>query len=471
MMKKTKIICTLGPACADHDTLVRMVQAGMNVARFNFSHGTHETHRANIELVKRVREELNVPLALMLDTKGPEYRIGTFKEGAVELLPGERFALTSQRIDGSRDRVSVSNPEIIRHLAVGDRILINDGLVVMDVAERTDTDALCEVVIGGKLSNNKSMSFPNKVLPTEYLSEKDREDLCFGIELGVDFVAASFVSTARDMGDLRAFLDEHGGGDIDLIAKIENRSGVDHAAEILDCCDGIMVARGDLGVEIPYEELPAVQKQLIRTCLGAGKIVITATEMLESMTEKPRPTRAEISDVANAVYDGSSAVMLSGETAAGRYPVEAVSAMARIAVETEAHIHYQRRFRKADFRLFSSGDAMSHGACALAIDVEAAAIVACTLSGETARQVSQFRCPIPIIGMTTDRKVWHQLALSWNVLPALSEKYPSVDVLLYFAANAARESGLVEPGQHIIITAGVTDGTSGNTDLIKMEKI
>ena len=471
MMKKTKIICTLGPACADHDTLVRMVQAGMNVARFNFSHGTHETHRANIELVKRVREELNVPLALMLDTKGPEYRIGTFKEGAVELLPGERFALTSQRIDGSRDRVSVSNPEIIRHLAVGDRILINDGLVVMDVAERTDTDALCEVVIGGKLSNNKSMSFPNKVLPTEYLSEKDREDLRFGIELGVDFVAASFVSTARDMGDLRAFLDEHGGGDIDLIAKIENRSGVDHAAEILDCCDGIMVARGDLGVEIPYEELPAVQKQLIRTCLGAGKIVITATEMLESMTEKPRPTRAEISDVANAVYDGSSAVMLSGETAAGRYPVEAVSAMARIAVETEAHIHYQRRFRKADFRLFSSGDAMSHGACALAIDVEAAAIVACTLSGETARQVSRFRCPIPIIGMTTDRKVWHQLALSWNVLPALSEKYPSVDVLLYFAANAARESGLVEPGQHIIITAGVTDGTSGNTDLIKMEKI
>ena len=471
MMKKTKIICTLGPACADHDTLVRMVQAGMNVARFNFSHGTHETHRANIELVKQVREELNVPLALMLDTKGPEYRIGTFKEGAVELLPGERFALTSQRIDGSRDRVSVSNPEIIRHLAVGDRILINDGLVVMDVAERTDTDALCEVVIGGKLSNNKSMSFPNKVLPTEYLSEKDREDLCFGIELGVDFVAASFVSTAGDMRDLRAFLDEHGGGDIDLIAKIENRSGVDHAAEILDCCDGIMVARGDLGVEIPYEELPAVQKQLIRTCLGAGKIVITATEMLESMTEKPRPTRAEISDVANAVYDGSSAVMLSGETAAGRYPVEAVSAMARIAVETEAHIHYQRRFRKADFRLFSSGDAMSHGACALAIDVEAAAIVACTLSGETARQVSRFRCPIPIIGMTTDRKVWHQLALSWNVLPALSEKYPSVDVLLYFAANAARESGLVEPGQHIIITAGVTDGTSGNTDLIKMEKI
>ena len=232
-----------------------------------------------------------------------------------------------------------------------------------------------------------------------------------------------------------------------------------------------MVARGDLGVEIPYEELPAVQKRLIRTCLTAGKIVITATEMLESMTEKPRPTRAEISDVANAVYDGSSAVMLSGETAAGAYPVEAVSAMAKIAVEAEEHIDYARHFHKADFRLFSSSDAMSHGACALAIDVEAAAIVACTLSGETARKVSRFRCPMPIIGMTTDRKVWHQLALSWNVLPAFSEKFPSVDVLLYFAANAARESGLVEPGQHIIITAGITDGTSGNTDLIKMEKI
>lgn len=280
----------------------------------------------------------------------------------------------------------------------------------VEVTELTDTDAICRVIDGGKLSNNKSMSFPNKVLHTVYLSERDQEDLRFGIEMDVDYVAASFVSTAQDMRDLREFLDANGGQDIDIIAKIENRSGVDNAQAILDYCDGIMVARGDLGVEIPYEELPPIQKQLIRICLKRGKMVITATEMLESMTEKPRPTRAEISDVANAVYDGSSAVMLSGETAAGKYPVEAVSAMSRIAVETEADIHYDRRFRKADFPLYDSNDAMSHGACSLAMDVGASAIVSCTLSGNTARQISRFRCPKPIIGMTTSRKVWNQLA-------------------------------------------------------------
>ena len=470
-MKKTKIICTMGPACADHDTLTRMVQAGMNVARFNFSHGSHDDHRANIDLVKQVRRELDVPVALMLDTKGPEFRIGTFETGSVELAAGDAFTLTTQQVPGNQERVSVSCPGIVERLAVGDRILINDGLVVVEVTRLTDTDAVCRVLVGGRLSNNKSMSFPNKVLHTTYLSEQDKADLRFGIEMDVDYVAASFVSTAQDMRDLREFLDANGGKDIDIIAKIENRSGVDNARAILDYCEGIMVARGDLGVEIPYEELPPVQKRLIRICLARGKVVSTATEMLESMTEKPRPTRAEISDVANAVYDGSSAVMLSGETAAGKYPVEAVSAMSRIAVETEADIHYDRRFHATDFTLYSSSDAMSHGACSLAIDVGASAIVACTLSGETARQVSRFRCPKPIIGMTTSRKVWNQLALAWNVLPSLSEQFPSVDVLLYYAANAARRSGLVEPGQHIIITAGSTNGASGNTDLIKMSEV
>lgn len=470
-MKKTKVICTMGPACANHDTLTKMVQAGMNVARFNFSHGSHEDHRANIDLVKQVRQELDTPIALMLDTKGPEFRIGTFEKGSVELAAGDTFTLTTEQVAGNQQRVSVSYPGMVERLAVGDRILINDGLVSVEVTELTDTDAICRVIDGGKLSNNKSMSFPNKVLHTVYLSERDQEDLRFGIEMDVDYVAASFVSTAQDMRDLREFLDANGGQDIDIIAKIENRSGVDNAQAILDYCDGIMVARGDLGVEIPYEELPPIQKQLIRICLKRGKMVITATEMLESMTEKPRPTRAEISDVANAVYDGSSAVMLSGETAAGKYPVEAVSAMSRIAVETEADIHYDRRFRKADFPLYDSNDAMSHGACSLAMDVGASAIVSCTLSGNTARQISRFRCPKPIIGMTTSRKVWNQLALAWNVFPAMSEKFPSVDVLLYYAVNAARKSGLVEPGQRILITAGITNGTSGNTDLIKMEEV
>lgn len=470
-MKKTKIICTMGPACAEHDTLVNMVQAGMNVARFNFSHGNHEEHRTNINLVKQVREELHQPIALMLDTKGPEFRIGTFENGSVELIAGAEFTLTTRKVAGNQFQVSVSYPGMMERLAVGDRILINDGLVAVDVTKVTDTDAICQVAIGGVISNNKSMSFPNKLLHTEYLSERDKSDLLFGIDMDVDYIAASFVSTAQDVQDLRHFLDENGGKKIDIIAKIENRSGVNNAEGILDHCDGIMVARGDLGVEIPYEELPPIQKRLIRTCLSRGKVVITATEMLESMTEKPRPTRAEISDVANAVYDGSSAVMLSGETAAGKYPVAAVSAMSRIAVETEWDIHYEHRFRKADFTLYNSSDAMSHGACSLAIDVDASAMVVCTLSGNTARQVSRFRCPKPIIGLTTTQKVWNQLALAWNVFPAMSEQFPSLDVLLYYAMNAARSSGLVEKGQKVIVTAGIINGASGNTNLIKMETI
>lgn len=470
-MKKTKIICTMGPACTDHDTLTKMVEAGMNVARFNFSHGSHEEHQRNIELVKQVREELDQPIALMLDTKGPEFRIGTFGEKQVELVAGEIFTLTAEPVVGDVHQVSVSCPAMFQRLAVGDPILINDGLVTIQVMERDDTHAVCKVVIGGVISNNKSMSFPNKILHTEYLSQQDKDDLLFGIHMDVDYVAASFVSTAQDMQDLRTFLDENGGQEIDIIAKIENRSGVDNADAILDYCDGIMVARGDLGVEIPYEELPPIQKQLIQLCLKRGKFVVTATEMLESMTSKPRPTRAEISDVANAVYDGSSAIMLSGETAAGQYPVEAVQAMSRIAIRTEGDISYEKRFRNTDFRLYHYNDAMSHGACALAIDTKVSAIVVCTLSGDTARQVSRFRCPKPIIGMTTKRKVWNQLSLAWNVQPAMSEQFPTVDVLLYHARKAAKESGLVQPGDRIIITAGITNGTSGNTDLIKMEEI
>ena len=355
-MKKTKIICTMGPACTDHDTLTKMVEAGMNVARFNFSHGSHEEHQRNIQLVKQIREELDQPIALMLDTKGPEFRIGTFGEKQVELVAGETFTLTAEPVVGDVHQVSVSCPAIFQQLKAGDPILINDGLVTIQVTERNDTRAVCKVIIGGIISNNKSMSFPNKLLHTEYLSQQDKEDLLFGIHMNVDYVAASFVSTAQDMQDLRTFLDQNGGQEIDIIAKIENRSGVDNADAILNYCDGIMVARGDLGVEIPYEELPPIQKQLIQLCLKRGKIVITATEMLESMTSKPRPTRAEISDVANAVYDGSSAIMLSGETAAGDHPALTVKTMARIAEKTEESIDYKNRFLSAEFKIKNTVD-------------------------------------------------------------------------------------------------------------------
>ena len=470
-MRKTKIICTIGPASENEETLTQMCLAGMNVARLNFSHGTHAEHERKIELVKRVRQKLGLPIAIMLDTKGPEYRIGTFASGKVEIKTGDSFTFTTRDVAGDETKVSVNYKNLHKDLKPGNTVTVNNGIVRFEVESIEGTEIRCKCLAGGTLSDRKSMSFPNKVMSGPYISQQDRSDILFGIAHGVDYVAASFVSTAQDMQDLRTFLDENGGQEIDIIAKIENRSGVDNADAILDYCDGIMVARGDLGVEIPYEELPPIQKQLIQLCLKRGKFVVTATEMLESMTTKSRPTRAEISDVANAVYDGSSAIMLSGETAAGQYPVEAVQAMSRIAIRTEEDISYEKRFRNTDFHLYHYNDAMSHGACALAIDTKVSAIVVCTLSGDTARQVSRFRCPKPIIGMTTKRKVWNQLSLAWNVQPAMSEQFPTVDVLLYHARKAAKESGLVQAGDRIIITAGITNGTSGNTDLIKMEEI
>ena len=470
-MRKTKIVCTIGPACADEETLTGLCQAGMNVARLNFSHGTHEEHRQKIELIKRVREKLGLPIAIMLDTKGPEYRIRTFKNGKIEVREGDTFTFTTRQEEGDEHHVSVSYAGLANDLQRGDRVLVNNGLLIFEVQKTTDTDVICKVLAGGEMSDRKSMSFPNKVLKQTFLSEQDKADLLFGIQQDVDFIACSFVSCRQDLLDMRAFLEANGATDIELIAKIENQSGIDNIEEICQECSGIMIGRGDMGVEIPFEELPAIQKHLITKCRLLGKRVITATEMLESMIHNPRPTRAEISDVANAVYDGSSAIMLSGETAAGQYPVEAVQAMSRIAVRTEADIDYEKRFRNTDFHLYHYNDAMSHGACALAIDTKVSAIVVCTLSGDMARQVSRFRCPKPIIGMTTKRKVWNQLSLFWNVRPAMSEQFPTVDVLLYHARKVAKKSGLVKIGDRIIITAGITNGTSGNTDLIKMEEI
>ena len=470
-MRKTKIICTIGPACADEETLRRMCLAGMNVARLNFSHGTHDDHLAHIRRIRKVREELHLPIAIMLDTKGPEYRIGCFENGSIELKDGDLFTLTTQDVVGDETRVSVSYKGLCSELKPGDHVLINNGLLVLEVLEADAQDAKCRVLTGGTLSSRKSMSFPGRVFTHAYLSEQDKSDLLFGAENDVDFIACSFVSRKEDLLSVREFLAAHGASDIDLIAKIENRSGVDNLEDICTACDGVMVARGDLGVEIPFEELPAIQKRVITECRMLGKRVITATEMLESMITNVRPTRAEISDVANAVYDGSSAIMLSGETAAGKYPDLAVETMARIAEETEKHVSYTKRFRDAEFKMQNVVDAISHAVCGMAIDIGAKLIVVCSLSGRTVRMVSRFRSPTDILGVTTDEKSWRKLALSWGVLPALTDRFDSTDVLFFNAKNLARDLFHLPKGTRIVITGGLTNGTSGNTNIIKAEVI
>ena len=470
-MRKTKIICTIGPSSANEETLTQMCLAGMNVARLNFSHGTHAEHKEKMDLVKKVREKLNLPIAIMLDTKGPEYRIRTFQGGKVEVKEGDPFTFTTEDVQGDRTRVSVNYAGLIRDLSVGDRILVNNGLVVFEVEKLKGSEAICRTLVGGVLSDRKSMSFPNKVMSGPFLSEQDKADLLFGIENDVDFVAASFVSTKADAVSLREFLNAHGGEHIDIIAKIENQSGVDNIEGICEACEGIMIARGDLGVEIPFVEVPAIQKLLINKCRMLGKRVITATEMLESMIYNPRPTRAEISDVANAVYDGSSAVMLSGESAAGKYPVEAVRNMAQICEYTEKHTSYRKRFYNAEFRIRDNLDAISHATCAMAIDVDAKAIVVCSVSGKTARLVSRFRCPVDIIGMTTDPKAWRKLALSWGVTPTLSEAFTSMDVMFHYARNSARDILKLSSGDNVVLTGGPINGKSGNTNTIKVEQV
>ena len=473
-MKRTKIICTMGPACEDEETIEKMIHAGMDVARFNFSHGTHESHKKQMDTVKRVRERLGIPLAIMLDTKGPEYRIGTFvNDEPVTLREGDRFVFTTEDIQGDNTRVSVSYKSLAKELDKGDTVLLNNGLVACEVTDTTDTDVITTVTYGGVISNRKSMAFPNKVLHQIYLSEKDKDDLLFGIENDVDFVACSFVSSADNINEIRQFMKAHGGDGIDLIAKIENRSGVDNIESIIDASDGIMVARGDMGVEIPFEHLPAIQKSMITTCRYRGKRVITATEMLESMISKPRPTRAEISDVANAVYDGTSAIMLSGETAMGKYPVETVRTMARIAEAAENDIDYAERFRVSKFKIKNELDAISHSACALSIDLDAKLIAVCTLSGETARFISRFRTPKLILALTTrnHEKAWRQLSLSWGVYPVMTDEFQSTDVMFYNAMQNAKNLGLAVPGDVIVITGGVAGGASGNTSVLKFETV
>lgn len=469
-MRKTKIICTIGPACSNEETLTQMCLAGMNVARLNFSHGTHEQHKEMIDLIKKVREKLDIPIAIMLDTKGPEYRIKEFENKKILLSDGDRFTFTTEDVMGNESIVSVNYKGLISDLEIGDIILVNNGLVEFKVEELTETQAVCRVIICGELSNQKSMSFPGKILTQPFLSEQDKNDIRFGIENDIDYIAASFVSREQDIVDIKSFIDENGGSDIGIVAKIENRFGVDNIYEIAKHCEGVMIARGDLGVEIPFKELPAVQKKLITACRMLGKRIITATEMLETMIYNPRPTRAEISDVANAVYDGTSAVMLSGETAAGKYPAQTVRVMSDICQETENNIHYNKRFHRDDFEIRNNKDAISHAACEMAIGINAKAIAVCSISGQTARFVSRFRPVVDIVGLTTSRKVWRKLALSWGVIPVLCKEYPSPEVMFYSAAKKTQKLLDLECGDNIVIVGGSTSG-KGETNTIRLERI
>ena len=449
----------------------KLCRAGMNVARLNFSHGTHDDHLRRIKIIKEVRERLQIPVAILLDTKGPEFRIKTFANGKISLKAGDKFTFYSKDVVGDKKGVAVSFEGLANHVEPGDHILVANGLMDFLVMEIDGNDVLCKALTDGELSDRKSMNFPGKIMNSKYLSDQDREDILFGIKHDVEFIACSFVSKPDDLKEVKQFMAQNGATDIELIAKIENQPGIDNLEKIFEQCSGIMIGRGDMGVEIAPERLPAVQKKLIEKCRRLGKRVITATEMLESMINSPRLTRAEVSDVAIAVYDGSSAVMLSGETAAGKYPEQAVKMMAAIAEATEKEICYEERFHNYKFELKNIVDCISHAVCGMAIDVEAKAIAVCSISGMSVRMVSRFRCPVNIVGITTSQKVYHRLALSWGVIPALCEKFDSTDVLFYYAQKTTAEIMNLAKGDHIVITGGMMNGVSGKTNLIKIATV
>ncbi|MCC8141922.1 MAG: pyruvate kinase [Lachnospiraceae bacterium] len=468
-IRKTKIICTLGPATDEGDVLRNLIKEGMNVARFNFSHGTHDETKARLDKLKELREEMNLPIAAMLDTKGPEIRIKTFKDGKVTLKDGQQFTLTTGDEPGDKSRVAITFDDLYQDVSVGSRILIDDGLIEMSVVQIDGSDIVCKVDNGGTISDRKGVNVPNVELSLPYVSRKDYDDIIFGIEQGFDFIAASFTRTADDIREIKNILEENGGEKIRVIAKIENRQGVNNIDEILRISDGVMVARGDLGVEIPFEDVPVVQKLLISKAYNTGKQAVTATQMLDSMIERPRPTRAEAADVANAIYDGTSAVMLSGETAAGKYPVEAVKTMVKIAVETEQNIDYAERMRQRE--VMSNPDitnAIAHATCTTADDLNASAIITVTNSGLTCYMVSKFRPTSPIIGCSVYPETCRLLSLAWGVIPVLVDMKDNSDELFDHAVERAKEAGLVKDGQIVVITAGVPLGISGTTNMIKV---
>ncbi len=470
-MRKTKIICTLGPASCNEEMIKKMLKAGMDVARVNFSHGDRQGHGKTIDLFRRVRDGLGIPAAVMLDTKGPEIRTKDFEGGKVVLKAGDKFTLMTEDVLGDQRRASITYKDLPKELRSGDEVLIDDGKLRLKVLESNEADVVCEVIIGGEVSNHKGINVPNVALSMEYLSPVDKEDLLFGIEKDVDYVAASFVRRAEDVNALREFLVQNGGETIKIISKIENIEGIDNFEEILEASDGIMVARGDMGVEVNFARLPGIQKRFIKRCQQSGKTVITATQMLESMIKNPLPTRAEITDVANAVFDGTSAVMLSGETAMGEYPAEAVSAMARIAEQAEQD---DPRFLPGGnmwYEMDSSDttNAVGHAACTLARDINAKAIMSITKSGYTALRMSKFRPATMLLAATPHEKTYHQMAMLWGVRPLMVENLQNVDVLVYRCLEEGRKKGLLATGDKVVISAGVPLDITGKTNMIRVE--
>lgn len=469
-MRKTKIVCTLGPATDREEVLREMLKAGMNVARFNFSHGSHEEHKARLDRLKALREELNLPIAAMLDTKGPEVRLKSFQNGAVELKTGTEFTLTTEDIVGDETRCAVTYADLPGDVKKGDTILLDDGLVRLTVLATTASSIRCRVENDGTMKNNKGVNIPNVRLSMPYMSQRDKDDIRFGAEQGFDYVAASFVRTAADVREMRRYLDTLGSG-IRIIAKLENREGVANLADILEAADGIMVARGDLGVEIDFTEIPIIQKDVIARCVACGKPVITATQMLDSMMENPRPTRAEITDVANAIYDGTSAIMLSGETAAGKYPLEAVRTMNAIACQTEENMRFGNPMKILGGNRLSITAATAHAACTTAKDIGANAILTVSKRGLTAQMVSRFRPDTTVVALLLDPQVQRQMALYWGIEPLTMPYASNTDELVDFAVDAAEAAGIVKQGDLVVVTAGVPVGIAGTTNMIRVRQV
>ena len=467
-MRKTKIVCTIGPVTESEEMIEQLITAGMNVARLNFSHGDHAEHKKRIDAIKKVRERLEIPIAIMLDTKGPEVRLGCFKDGKAELEKGQKFTLTIKDVQGDNAQCSITYKELPREVSSGSRILIADGVIELKVLEKNDTDVICEVVNGGTLGDRKNVNIPGATSKLPAITEKDIADLIFGIENDVDFIAASFIRKATDVLEIRKVLEQNGAKHIKIIAKIENQEGVDNLEDILRVCDGLMVARGDLGVEIPTEEMPMIQKLLIRRTNEMGKPVITATQMLDSMIRNPRPTRAEVTDVANSIIDGTDAIMLSGETAAGKYPIETVRTMSSIAERTERELDYGKSLHSFSGRKITVATAISHSSCTTAFELQAAAIITPTDSGSTPRMVSKFRPKAPIIAATSNKDVMRKLCLSFGVYPVSVPQSDVTDEIIELSVNAAVTAELIKSGDLVVITAGIPSGVAGTTNLIKV---
>ena len=470
-MRKTKIICTIGPASESEERLRELMLAGMNVARFNFSHGSHEEHKAKFDRVIKVSSELKLPVATLLDTKGPEIRLKDIEGGKTELVSGQKFILTTEEILGNNEKVTITYKGLKDDINVGTTILTDDGLIEMVVDEINETDIICSVVNGGPISNHKGVNIPGAALSMPYISDVDRSDIMFGCDMDFDFLAASFVRCKEDILEVRKIIEEHG-SHMKIIAKIENTQGIRNLDEILEAADGIMVARGDMGVEIPMEEVPIVQKQMIKKAEALGKHVITATQMLESMIKNPRPTRAEATDIANAIYDGTTAIMLSGESAAGLYPVEAVKTMAKIAERTEQDIDYNSRLRRRkDIDNIDTTTAISHATCTTAMDLKAAAIITVTISGFTAGMIARYKPSCPIIACSVSPRTCRQLNLAWGVTPIWIARESTAEDLFDEAVHAAEKEGYIKKGDKVVLTAGVPLGVSGRTNMIRVVEV